>query len=203
MRCRYMISRRCSPGPTGWCPCSTPSGANRRRSSRCRSRRFPQCSWPRPIRDRVRSLVLWSPFAYFLRAPDQPFGMPESAVVDYVRGVRGIRRNRHDDESRAQLGRRSGEATLVVTLRTAGRRPGILHGDLRPVSADRRAADPREHPVADVGVAPPRRSPRGGRSRAVRRRAHSALAAGSSSMVMTTNYSPATPIACSTRSSRS
>ena len=35
--------------------------------------------------DRVRSLVLWSPFAYFLRTPDQPFGMPESAVVDYVR----------------------------------------------------------------------------------------------------------------------
>ena len=26
---------------------------------------------------RVRSLVLWSPFAYFLRTPDQPFGMPE------------------------------------------------------------------------------------------------------------------------------
>jgi class 3 adenylate cyclase len=33
---------------------------------------------------RVRSLVLWSPFAYFLRAPDQPFGLPESAVTKYV-----------------------------------------------------------------------------------------------------------------------
>jgi class 3 adenylate cyclase len=33
---------------------------------------------------RVRSLVLWSPFAYFLRAGDEPFAMPESAVVRYV-----------------------------------------------------------------------------------------------------------------------
>jgi class 3 adenylate cyclase/pimeloyl-ACP methyl ester carboxylesterase len=35
--------------------------------------------------DRVRSLVLWSPFAYFLRSDDQPFGMPESTVANYVR----------------------------------------------------------------------------------------------------------------------
>ena len=33
---------------------------------------------------RVRSLVLCSPFARFLRASDQPFGMPESALVKYV-----------------------------------------------------------------------------------------------------------------------
>jgi class 3 adenylate cyclase len=33
---------------------------------------------------RVRSLVLWSPFAYFLRATDQPFAMPEWAFVRYV-----------------------------------------------------------------------------------------------------------------------
>ncbi|MCW2650348.1 MAG: putative adenylate/guanylate cyclase [Mycobacterium sp.] len=33
---------------------------------------------------RVRSLVLCSPFARFLRAPDQPFGMPEPALVRYV-----------------------------------------------------------------------------------------------------------------------
>ena len=33
---------------------------------------------------RVRSLVLCSPFACFLRASDQPFGMPESALVRYV-----------------------------------------------------------------------------------------------------------------------
>jgi len=31
---------------------------------------------------RVRSLVLCSPFARFLRASDQPFGMPESALVN-------------------------------------------------------------------------------------------------------------------------
>ena len=30
---------------------------------------------------RVRSLVLWSPFACYLRAPDQPFGMPLSSVI--------------------------------------------------------------------------------------------------------------------------
>ncbi len=29
--------------------------------------------------ERVRSLVLWSPYACFLRTPDQPFAMPESA----------------------------------------------------------------------------------------------------------------------------
>jgi pimeloyl-ACP methyl ester carboxylesterase len=33
---------------------------------------------------RVRSLVLWSPFAYFLRTADEPFAMPESAVVRYI-----------------------------------------------------------------------------------------------------------------------
>jgi class 3 adenylate cyclase len=33
---------------------------------------------------RVNSLVLWSPFAYFLRAPDQPFAMPESSFDAYV-----------------------------------------------------------------------------------------------------------------------
>jgi pimeloyl-ACP methyl ester carboxylesterase len=35
---------------------------------------------------RVRSLVLFGPFARYLRAPDQPFGMPESALAKYVDG---------------------------------------------------------------------------------------------------------------------
>jgi class 3 adenylate cyclase len=35
---------------------------------------------------RVRSLVLWSPFARFLRAPDQSFGMPEPTLARYVDG---------------------------------------------------------------------------------------------------------------------
>jgi class 3 adenylate cyclase len=39
---------------------------------------------------RVRSLVLWSPFAYFLRAPDQPFGLPESAVAKYVDAYKSV-----------------------------------------------------------------------------------------------------------------
>ena len=30
--------------------------------------------------ERVRSLVLWSPYAYFLRTPDQPFAIPEHAL---------------------------------------------------------------------------------------------------------------------------
>lgn len=30
--------------------------------------------------ERVRSLVLWSPYAYFLRTPDQPFAIPERAL---------------------------------------------------------------------------------------------------------------------------
>jgi len=34
--------------------------------------------------DRVNSLVLWSPFACFRRAPDYPFGMPEPAFSRYV-----------------------------------------------------------------------------------------------------------------------
>ena len=33
---------------------------------------------------RVRSLVLWSPFAYFLRTADEPFAMSESAVARYI-----------------------------------------------------------------------------------------------------------------------
>jgi class 3 adenylate cyclase len=36
---------------------------------------YPQC---------VRSLVLWSPFACYLRTPDQPFGMPEPVFERYV-----------------------------------------------------------------------------------------------------------------------
>lgn len=35
---------------------------------------------------RVRSLVLWSPFARYLRAPDQPFGMPEPTLARYLDG---------------------------------------------------------------------------------------------------------------------
>ncbi len=35
---------------------------------------------------RVRSLVLWSPFARFLRAPDYPYGMPEPTFTRYVDG---------------------------------------------------------------------------------------------------------------------
>ena len=34
--------------------------------------------------DRVRSLVLWSPFACFRRSPDYPFGMPEPTFTRYV-----------------------------------------------------------------------------------------------------------------------
>ena len=33
---------------------------------------------------RVRSLVAWSPFAYYLRTPDQPFGMPERSFERYA-----------------------------------------------------------------------------------------------------------------------
>lgn len=33
---------------------------------------------------RVRSLVLWSPFARYLRDGDYPFGMPEASLADYV-----------------------------------------------------------------------------------------------------------------------
>jgi len=33
---------------------------------------------------RVHSLVLWSPFARYLRAPDYPFGMPEPTFTRYV-----------------------------------------------------------------------------------------------------------------------
>jgi class 3 adenylate cyclase len=33
---------------------------------------------------RVRALVLWAPFARYLRAPEVPYGMPESAVVRYL-----------------------------------------------------------------------------------------------------------------------
>ena len=36
--------------------------------------------------ERVHSLVLWSPFARYLRADDQPFGMPEDALVRYISG---------------------------------------------------------------------------------------------------------------------
>ena len=63
---------------------------------------------------RVRSLVLCSPFARFLRASDQPFGMPESALVKYRRQLRAHRRDRCDGrQAGAQLGGRRREAALV------------------------------------------------------------------------------------------
>jgi class 3 adenylate cyclase len=37
--------------------------------------------------ERVRSLVLWSAFACFLRRPDYPFGMPEATLGRYVEAV--------------------------------------------------------------------------------------------------------------------
>ena len=40
----------------------------------------------RAIPDRVRSLVLWSPFARFLYAADQPFGMTEAGLEKYIDG---------------------------------------------------------------------------------------------------------------------
>ena len=35
---------------------------------------------------RVRSLVLWSPFVRYVRAPDHPFGIPESVLTRYLDG---------------------------------------------------------------------------------------------------------------------
>jgi class 3 adenylate cyclase/pimeloyl-ACP methyl ester carboxylesterase len=37
---------------------------------------------------RVRALVLWAPYASFLRSPEQPFGMPEPAMQRYVTNFR-------------------------------------------------------------------------------------------------------------------
>jgi class 3 adenylate cyclase len=37
---------------------------------------------------RVRALVLWSPYAYFVRCPDQPFGMPETTLRTYLDSFR-------------------------------------------------------------------------------------------------------------------
>jgi class 3 adenylate cyclase len=37
---------------------------------------------------RVRTLVLWAPFARYLRAPDAPHGMPESTLVKYLESVK-------------------------------------------------------------------------------------------------------------------
>lgn len=34
--------------------------------------------------ERVRSVVLWSPYARFLRAPDYPYGMPEPTYTRYI-----------------------------------------------------------------------------------------------------------------------
>jgi pimeloyl-ACP methyl ester carboxylesterase len=34
--------------------------------------------------DRVRSLVLWSPYARFLRGPDHPCGLPERMYTEYL-----------------------------------------------------------------------------------------------------------------------
>ena len=113
-RCRSTNVRHCSRGPTGSSPCSTRSGANARRSSRCREPRCRSCCWLPAILDRVRSLVLWSPYARFLRAADYPVGIPETPR-------RPLRRpHRRDDGDRrarrhvgAELGGRCRQATVV------------------------------------------------------------------------------------------
>jgi class 3 adenylate cyclase len=40
--------------------------------------------------ERVRSLVLWAPYARYQRAPGYPFGMPDDALADYVGAFRDI-----------------------------------------------------------------------------------------------------------------
>lgn len=50
MRFRSATVRRCSPGRTGSSRCSTRYRASASRSSRCRSRRYRPCCWPRAIR---------------------------------------------------------------------------------------------------------------------------------------------------------
>jgi pimeloyl-ACP methyl ester carboxylesterase len=76
---------------------------------------------------RVRSLVLWSPYACFLRTPDQPFAMPESAYLKMrgIFGEMGGDRGGHRPAC-AQLERRPGEAALVWPRRAARRGAGLL-----------------------------------------------------------------------------
>ena len=156
MRCRYTTVRRCRPGPMGWSRCSTPRGANARRSSLWRSRRFPPCSWQRAI---PSACAHWCSGARS-RASSAPPTNRSGCRSRPWRGMSrhsGMRRDRCDRRiAGAQLGGRCGEAALVGPRRAAGRRPRILQGDLRPVPAHRRAARAREHPGADVDVAPSR-----------------------------------------------
>ena len=75
---------RCSPGPMVLSTCSTPSESESASILAMSESTLPAMLLAATHPQRVRSLVLWSPFANYLRAPDQPFGMPESAVAEYV-----------------------------------------------------------------------------------------------------------------------
>ena len=47
--------------------------------------------------DRVRSLILWSPYARFLRAPDHPCGLPERYARQYMNNFATAIRTGTDD----------------------------------------------------------------------------------------------------------
>ena len=135
-------SRRCSPGPTGSWPCSTPSGANRRRSSRCRSRRCPHAPGGEPS---ATACAHWCSGARS-RASSAPRPAVRDAgvgVVDYVDSCEQPSEPGMTMNLAPSWAGDAGEAALDVTWRAARRRPGIFRGDVRPVSADRRRPSSR------------------------------------------------------------
>jgi pimeloyl-ACP methyl ester carboxylesterase len=80
---------------------------------------------------RVRSLVLFSLFARFVRAPDYPYGMPEPIFTRYVDAFGDtVGTGAVADNLAPSWAGDAGEAAMVGSRRAPGRRPRVLQGHL-------------------------------------------------------------------------
>ena len=104
---------------------------------------------------RVRSLVLLARSRAIVRAPDQPFGMPESALAKYLDsfeqtvGTGGV-----VDKLAPSWAGDAAKRRWWARGERLVRWSRVFQGGARPVPAQRRPPRAREHPGADTGVAP-------------------------------------------------
>ena len=103
---------------------------------------------------RVRALVLWAPFACFMRAPEVPYGMPEAALLRYLDSYRetagtGDVVDQLAPSRVADVGFRRWWARSERLA--AG--PSGLHPHPGPFPPHRPPVGPQQHPGTDPGPA--------------------------------------------------
>ena len=104
--------------------------------------------------DRVRSLILFSPFAYYIRTPDRPFAAPEAMAPRCSTASRRSWARAHWWTGWYPAGPVILPSDAGAHERTPRRGAGILQGRIRSVPAYRRPAGPAGDSGADVDLAP-------------------------------------------------